>query len=273
LFLVTGAIIATQQWLPYIVGYQLANAFLVIASVALGLTVLATTGRGIIAKLAGLAYLAGIIFLMWDHTWVPAVLSIMAGSVMLGVGSLIEGKPRRWIGALALLLGVAVWVVFPAEDELSLGLIVAGYAAVAAGLARSGGGSMRPIAAGLAVTGIVAGLIVTATLATSSATVHEGSSVQCGSVEAAVCLAAVDAVTAKVRALRPADRIAYAFVDDQGASVCTQPPPMADGSRGTYDAGWIDGIGTDPTLGIWAGLGAAVDSDVGQYVQVCWRLT
>ncbi len=273
LFLVTGAIIASQQSLPYIIGYQLANAFVAIASVTLGLTVMTNTGRGIIAKLAGLTYLVGIIFLLWDQSWVPAVLAITAGSVLLGIGSLIEGRPRRWIGVLTLLLGAAIWVVYRTENEVSLGLVVAGFAAVAAGLARAGGGSLRPIVGGIAVTGILAALIVGSTLATSEAKVHDGYSVRCGEVETATCMAAVDALTTKVRAVLPDALIVSAWLDEGVAKVCTQPPALADGSRGTYDASWINGISADASLGLWAGPSAFLEEDPDHYLGACWHLT
>jgi hypothetical protein len=83
----------------------------------------------------------------------------------------------------------------------------------------------------------------------------------------------VDAVSTKVRALLPDDRIVSAWLDEGVARICTQPPAMADGSRGTYDARWIDGIGDDPTLGLWAGPSVALEDDPEHYIGVCWHLT
>lgn len=271
LFLIGAAIVFAEPSLPVGVSVMLLDSFLVSSCVTLGLTVLAATGRGVIAKFAGVAFIGSLVSLWWTDAWLPLYLPLLVGSVLLGVGSLVERQPARWIGGVAIGLAAAVWATFDSGRGL-LGLVIGAYAILAVGLAWSARRSARPIVVGIAGAALLAGVMVSGTLATSTIKVHEGFAVQCAASATDTCLAAVDSVTARIRAFLPEDRIVWGSVNEDGAAtVCTARARTASGAEGTYDTEWVDTL-EEGAIGLRVAGGAGRGDDVAHYLQVCWAV-
>ncbi|MFN8623785.1 MAG: hypothetical protein U0869_23840 [Chloroflexota bacterium] len=245
LFLVSGALVLGQQSLPGMIGTELAGVFLAISSFTLGLAVMATTGRGIIAKLAGLVFIAGIAFVTWREFWVPAVMSVAAGSAVLLVGSLVERRPPRRVGIVAVLLGAAALGAYRSESWEILGIAIAAFALVGVGLALGQGGSARPIVVGVVAVGFAVLLITAGTLATSRVRLHDGIPLFCSGMPESSCAAQLDALKERVVALRPDARVTDARVGIGDLEVCTESPvydpALPQQGNGVHGSGWLHG--------------------------------
>ncbi|MFN8623786.1 MAG: hypothetical protein U0869_23845 [Chloroflexota bacterium] len=266
LFLITGATVAAVGSLPEMIGVQLSGAFLAVSSFVLGLAVLASARQGRLARLAGLVYLAGIVFVTWYVAWLPAIMTIVAGSCVLLLGSLVERRPSRRVGVLTGGLAVAFLGAYRTGSWTLLALVIGAFALVAIALALTAGGSRRPILAGVLATGLAAVAIAGGTLAAGPLRWHDGHPVECSDLEESVCYARIDAVTQRVLGVRPDDRVVWASAAGDGPiEVCTEPPAsvVAHATAGDQsDAyGPLTGNGVSVVMGT-VGNG---------FVRECWR--
>ncbi|MFN8623787.1 MAG: hypothetical protein U0869_23850 [Chloroflexota bacterium] len=145
-----------------------------------------------------------------------------AGSFLLLLGGLVEGRPARQVGLGASVLGVGMLAVHQSGHWTLLGLAIGAYALVGIGLALGSGGSMLPVLGALAVAGFAAVALAAGTLVTSSGVVHACIPVTCDGVAESACFARVDDVRTRVTHLRPDLRVVSASATSEGGvKVCT----------------------------------------------------
>lgn len=268
LFLLTAASIQLERSIPT-VWVQLPSMLLAFASIALGLTLLLTTGRAIIAKLAGLAFLLGLMFLFWTGAYLPTGGAILLGSALLTVGSILEGRPSRTIGAGTAGLTLALWTSYNADLEM-IAPIIAGYGLVALGLALSATPAWRPVVLGVGATAVVVSAAWAVAVAISPFTLHDGYVIQCGETSTQVCVNRIDLMVERLRTIRSSDPIVSAVVSDDGsAQICTTVM-VAAGGRNPFDEdpAWVERLMSDTTLGIQL---SSVGVDSSGTTMTCWR--
>lgn len=269
LFLVAAAAIQLQPSIPHLRGL-LPSVLLAFASIALGLTLVLSTGRAIIAKLAGAAFLLAVMFLFWTDAYLPTSQAILLGSVLLAIGSLVEGRPSRTVGAGAAGLALALWISYNAELTM-IALVVAGYGFVALGVALSAAPSWRPILVALGVVVAAVAMAWAVASAFSPFTVHDGYSIRCGTTNTQVCVDRIDLMVERFRTIRPSDPITSAVIYDDGtAEICAQVA-VASGGRNPFDEdpAWLDRLMADTTIGIQFAYGGS--NGGGSTTMTCWR--
>jgi hypothetical protein len=268
LLLISAELLAAQSQLPLWIASEMAGAFVAFSSLVLGLAVLAMTRNGVVTRLAGLVFAAGIVTLPMTGLWVPSVLTLVVGGLLLALGSVVDGQPSRAIGGVAFGLAIALWVSYQAGTWLAA--VIATFAIVPVALAIAHPGKLRPIVIGVVATALTAAVIVVGTYATSPVLVHDGFAVRCGETATGECLGEIDSLANRFHAMRPSDIIVEGrVVEDGHAEICATVVVASGGQNPFDDPNEVARLQASSRFGLSYAGGAA--NAAGEVTQTCWQ--
>jgi hypothetical protein len=196
--LAAGLVLTARSWLW---GDSRGESILLtVAAVALGLALWRVGSGAILTRLGGVTMVVISLALVATGWWTMALtasLALGAGSLVAGVGALVDRRPDRWTGLLLLVLAAAIAWAEHRHSIRGMTLVLLGYAAVAVRVALPG---LRLRRAVIAVAGGVAvfGSVMLGLAATNPWSDHDGYALGCH-VDRAICLETADRMAAAMR--------------------------------------------------------------------------